>query len=184
MTKGAKGRCSSAMTKRPLRADVSHIRVVGREERTNAERAQYRLLLRLLSVPHPTPQFVNLIWFPGKTHGPGRSGEISSSCSRSPQILESLNDSQKGIVRAMVSTDPQDSLVIAHGILSVFQLSFSHANANMITQGPLGRGKQPQLLQQHQYGYRTSSRAGSLLSQTLVSKILLKSCSKSKSISN
>ena len=148
------------MTKRPLRAGVSHIRVIGREERTNAEQAQYRLLLRSLSVTRHTPPFVNLIWFPGNTQDPMRSGGISSLCGRSPQILEALNDSQKGIVRAMVSTDPRDSLVIAHGILILLQLSFSHADADMIAQGPLEQGKQRQSPQQHQYGHRINSHAG------------------------
>ena len=160
--KGTKGRSSSAMTERPLRADVSHIRVIGREERTNAEQAQYRLLLRFLSDERDIPLFVNLIWFPGNTQGSMRDGTINSSCGRgrSPQISASLNDSQKRIVRAMVSTDPQDSLVIAHGILIFLQLSFSHTNADVITQDPLEQGKQLQSPKQHQYGYRTSSHAG------------------------
>jgi len=109
------------MTKRPLRADVSHIRVIGREGPTNAEQAQYRLLLSSLSVARHTPLFVNLVWFPRNAQGSMRAGGISSSCGRSPQIPERLNDSQKGIVRAMVSTDPQDSLVIAHGMLILLQ---------------------------------------------------------------
>ena len=160
MTKGSKGRSSSAMTKRPLRAGVSHIRVIGREERTNAEQAQYRLLLRSLSDTRDTPLFVNLIWFPGNTHNPMRDGRISSPCGRLPHILETLNDSQKGIVRAMVSTDPRDSLIIAHGILILLQLLFPHADADMITQGPLEREKQPQSPQLHRYGYRINSHAG------------------------
>src|SRR5260221_4658988 len=111
------------MTKRPLRADVSHIRVIGREERTNAEQAQYRLLLSSLSATRHTPPFVNLVWFPRNAQGSMHAGGISPSCGRSPQILKKLNDSQKGIVRAMVSTDPQDSLVIAHGMLILLQRS-------------------------------------------------------------
>jgi len=149
------------MTEKPLKANVSHIRVIGREEPTNAERAQYRLLIRSLSATQHTPPFVSLIWFPGSAQGSMRDGEITSSWGRgrSSQILESLNDSQKRIVRAMVSTEPQDSLVIAHGIL-LFHLSFSQANADMIAQGPLEQGKQPQSPQQHQYGLRINSHAG------------------------
>ena len=139
MTKGGVGRCSSTMTKRPLRADISRIRVIGREELTNAERAQYRLLLSFLSVTPHIPPFVNLIWFPRNTQGSMRAGGISPSCGRSPQILKTLNDSQKGIVRAMVSTDPQNSLVIAHGMLILLQLSFSHANDDMIARASWNR---------------------------------------------
>lgn len=148
------------MPERPLKADVSHIRVIGREERTNAEQAQYHLLRHSLSDTRETPPFVNLIWFPENAQGSMHHGEISSSFGRSPRIPEILNDSQKRIVRAMVSTDPQDSLVIAHGILVLLQLSFSHANADMIAQGPLEQGKQPQSPQQHQYGYRINTHAG------------------------
>ena len=160
--KGTKGRSSSAMTERPLKAEISHIRVIGREDRTNAELAQYRLLLQFLSDNRHVPLFVNLIWFPGNSQGSMRDGTITSSCGRgrSPQIPENLNDSQKRIVRAMVSTDPQHSLVIAHGILIILQLSFSRTNADMIAQGLLEQGKRPQSLQQHQYGYRINSRAG------------------------
>src|SRR5579863_8969147 len=115
MTKGAKGRCSSATTERPLRGDISHIRVIGREERTNAEQAQYRLLLRSLTAARSPPPFVNIIWFPENIQGIKHDAETNLSYGQSPQILK-LNDSQRGIVTAMLSTAPRDSLVIAHGI--------------------------------------------------------------------
>lgn len=116
MIKGAKGRSSSARTERPLRGDVSHIRVIGREERTNAEQAQYRLLIRSLTVAHRIPPFVNIIWFPGNIEGIEHDGETTLSCGHSFQILKGLNDSQRGIVHAMLSTASRDSLVIAHGV--------------------------------------------------------------------
>jgi hypothetical protein len=114
MIKGTKGRCSSATTLRPLGGNVGHIRVIGREERTNAEQAQYRFLLRSLTVARPTPLFVNIVWFPGNTYWQAteRGGEINISS----QVPKNLNDSQRAIVRAMVSGTPQDSLVIAHGM--------------------------------------------------------------------
>jgi hypothetical protein len=90
--------------------------VIGREERTNAEQAQYRFLLRSLTVARRTPPFVDIVWFPRNTQVIGRDEESILSRGQSNQILENLNDSQRAIVRAMVSTTPQDSLVIAHGM--------------------------------------------------------------------
>ena len=116
MIKGAKGRSSSARTEQPLKGDVSHIRVIGREERTNAEQAQYRLLIRSLTVARRIPPFVNIIWFPENIEGNEHDGETNLSCGDSFHDLKDPNDSQRGIVRAMLSTDPQDSLVIAHGV--------------------------------------------------------------------
>jgi hypothetical protein len=108
ITKGAKGRCSSAMTGRPLRGDISHIRVIGREERTNAEQAQYRFLLQVLSliVARSPPPFVKVIWFPRNIQGIKTDGKINLSCGQSSQILKDLNDSQKCIVRAIISKMP------------------------------------------------------------------------------
>src|SRR5579863_10030578 len=140
MTKGAKGRCSSATTERPLRGDISHIRVIGREERTNAEQAQYRLLLRSLTAARSPPPFVNIIWFPRNTKGIKGNREPNLLWQQSSQILKDLNDSQKGIVCAMVSVTPQDSLVIAHGIYICLQRSFIHRRRCDYI-GPPGTGK-------------------------------------------
>ena len=143
MTKGVNGRCSSARTERPLKGDISHIRVIGREERTNAEQAQYRFLLLSLTTARLTPPFVNIIWFPGNAQGIKHDDEeIDISCHQTYHILNNLNDSQRAIVRAMVSTAPRDSLVIAHGtytytsstIVHPFQRLYDHT-------GPPGTGK-------------------------------------------
>jgi hypothetical protein len=90
--------------------------VIGREERTNAEQAQYRFLFFSLTGPRHTPPFVNIIWFPGNVPGIMGEGKIDLSCSKASHVLKDLNDSQKEIVQAMVSTASRDSLVIAHGI--------------------------------------------------------------------
>ncbi|KAI9510320.1 P-loop containing nucleoside triphosphate hydrolase protein [Russula earlei] len=113
--KGAKGRQSSAVTERPLNDVVSRIQVIGREEPTNAEQAQYRFLLISLTTSRHTPLFVNIIWFPGSTRSIKRGGESYSLSGYESRILEKLNESQRGIVGAMVSTTPRDSLIIAHG---------------------------------------------------------------------
>jgi len=161
MTKGVNGRCSSARTERPLKGDISHIRVIGREERTNAEQAQYRFLLLSLTTARLTPPFVNIIWFPGNAQGIKHDDEeIDISCHQTYHILNNLNDSQRAIVRAMVSTAPRDLLVIAHGMCTLLQLSLTHANTDVIAQGLLEQGKQPQSQQQHRYGYPTNGHAG------------------------
>ena len=119
--KGAKGRQSSARTAQPLKGDVAHIRVIGREERTNAEQLQYRFLLSALAGAgaSSTPLFVNRIWFPraDNTQGTGYDKNIHFSCDHESQTLQKLNNSQREIVGAMLSSAPQDSLVIAHGIV-------------------------------------------------------------------
>jgi len=135
-----------------LKADVSNIRVIGREEPTNAEQAQYRFLRHSLTVTRHPPLFVDIIWFPSNTQGINRDGEIADlSWTQSFQFLTNLNDSQRAVVRAMVSTAPRDSLVIAHGIL-VLQRSLTHTNADVTTQGLLEQGKQPRLPPQHRSG--------------------------------
>ncbi|KAI0274107.1 P-loop containing nucleoside triphosphate hydrolase protein [Russula aff. rugulosa BPL654] len=117
--KGAKGRQSSARTAQPLKGDVAHIRVIGREERTNAEQLQYRFLLSALAGAgaSSTPLFVNRIWFPraDNTQDTGYDKNIRFSCDHESQTLQKLNNSQREIVGAMLSSAPQDSLVIAHG---------------------------------------------------------------------
>jgi hypothetical protein len=156
MTKRAKGRYSTATAERPfnLETGVSNIRVIGREERTNSERAQYRFLRHSLTTTRHPPRFVDVIWFPRNMQGIKRDGEIADlSWIQSPQFLRNLNNSQREVLRAMVSTAPRDSLVIAHGILILLQRSFTHANADATEQGLLEQGKQLRLPPQHRYGY-------------------------------
>lgn len=105
----------------PLKGEVSRIRVIGREERTNAEQAQYRFLLHSLTSARHTPPFVNIIWCPGNAQEIESDGEIDLSCGQSSQVLKDLNDSQRDVVRAMVSTAPRDLLVIAHGMCTLLQ---------------------------------------------------------------
>ena len=136
----AEGRTSSARAGGPLKGEVSRIRVIGREERTNAEQAQYRFLLHSLTAARHIPPFVNIIWFPGNAQEIESDEEIDLSCGLSSQVLKILNDSQQEVVRAMVSTAPQDLLVVAHGMRAFLQLSFIHSNTDVIS-GPPGTGK-------------------------------------------
>ena len=144
MTTRARGRYSSAKTKHHLnlKAGVSTIRVIGREERTNSEHAQYRFLFHSLTTTRHPPQFVNIIWFPRNTQRINRDGEIVDRSWVQPfQFLRNLNNSQSEVLRAMVSTAPRDSLVIAHGILVLLQRSFTYTNAKRDFTGPPGTGK-------------------------------------------
>lgn len=75
-------------------------------------------------------------------------------------MLERLNDSQREIVGAMLSPTPQDSLVIAHGIVIPLQLLVTYTDVDAIIQGLPERGRRPQLPQQQRYGYPVNCRAG------------------------
>ncbi len=134
--------------------------MIGREERTNSEKAQYHFLLLSLTTASAssTPLFVNRIWFPKNTPGSKPDRTIYLSCEL--RILERLNDSQREIVRAMLSPAPQESLVVAHGIVVPLQRLVTHTNVDVITQGLLEQGRRPQLQQQQRYGYPVNSRAG------------------------
>ncbi|KAH9976258.1 P-loop containing nucleoside triphosphate hydrolase protein [Lactifluus volemus] len=109
------GRLSLAAPKRPISADVSRIRVIGREEPTNSELAKYYFLVLSLTSPRKVPLFVNIIWSPKNNRAGGCDEEVDLSCGHAFRVLQPLNDSQKEVVAAMVSTAPCDSLVIAHG---------------------------------------------------------------------
>jgi hypothetical protein len=115
------------------------------------------------------PSFVTTIWSPGKAQGiEHRDNEThilrdhgSVIGSQSDSILEKLNNSQRRIVGAMLSPAPQDSLVIAHGIIITFFNRWpAHTDANVIAQGLLERGKPPRLPEQQRYGNPVDCRAG------------------------
>jgi hypothetical protein len=137
--KGVKGRCSSAVPERALKGDISRIRVVGREERTNAEQAQYRFLMFSLTMTRHTSLFVNAIWCPGDTYPLGSGGEINSN--HESWILERLNQSQREVVGAMLSTAPRNSLVIAHGMLMFCSTIMRTRQRRHNFTGPPGTGK-------------------------------------------
>ena len=132
--------------------------MIGREERTNAERAQYRFLLHSLTVTRHPPLFVDIIWFPKSTQGINRDEQIDLSRIQPFLFLRNLNNSQGEVLRAMISTDPRDSLVIAHGIL-VLQRSFTHTN-DVTAQGLPEQGKPPRSLPQRRYGYHMNYLVG------------------------
>ena len=70
------------------------------------------------------PLFVTTIWFPGKAQGIEHhdigTHLLRDNAFQSNSILGKLNNSQREIVGAMLSPAPQDSLIIAHGIVIAF----------------------------------------------------------------
>jgi hypothetical protein len=119
--------------------------VIGREERTNSEQAHYRFLLSALTGASASsaPLFVNRIWFPQaeNTQGIGYDKNIHLSCDHESQTLEKLNHSQREIVGAALSPAPQDSLVIAHGIVIPFSNVGNSPQCRPDYTGPPGTGK-------------------------------------------
>lgn len=150
------------MTERPLKGEVARIQVVGREGRTNSESAKYHFLLLSLTVASAssTPLLVDRIWFSKNTQKSKHDKTIHLSCEHASQILERLNDSQRKIVDTMLSPAPQDSLVIAHGIVIPLRTLVTHIDVDIITQGLLEPGRRPRSQQQQRYGYLVNSRAG------------------------
>lgn len=128
--KRTNGRHTLAITAQGLTDSVSHIQVMGREDRTCAEKARYQFLESLAtSRRRPVPFFVNAIWFP--KYLKGRSGrqdaETGPSFGNASQLLERLNDSQREVATAMLSVSKRDSLVIVHGILYQFVYGILHS---------------------------------------------------------
>jgi regulator of nonsense transcripts 1 len=116
--------------------------VIGREELTNSEQAQYHFLRFSFTDARRTPPFVTAIWSPGKAQEiEHHDDEIHLSSDHASKILEKLNNSQREIVGAMLSSAPQDSLVIAHGIVIPSSIiGHSHRRCRYRT-GPPGTGK-------------------------------------------
>ncbi|KAI0266502.1 P-loop containing nucleoside triphosphate hydrolase protein [Gloeopeniophorella convolvens] len=94
---------------------VSRIRVIGREERTSAEQAQYQFLGFSLVTARPIPPFAKVIWFPTKAQVCGQQDEGLYAQVAGPHLNPKLNSSQKEVASAMISTSTTNSLVIAHG---------------------------------------------------------------------
>lgn len=118
------GRCTLAVTTQGLIDSVSHIRVVGRQDRTSAEKARYQFLESSLAGSHRrgVPFFVKAIWFPKylKGHSGRQDSKTGPSFGNALQLLKKLNDSQREVATAMLSVSERDSLVIVHGILYHF----------------------------------------------------------------
>ena len=121
-------------------ASIKSVRVVGREEQTNAERARDAFVLRALKGAFTSlteSPFVKMLWFPDPTprdRGAARRASVSPRIDddqedegeRFGDVFNGLNPSQKGVVRAMWSTEP---LVVAHGMFLIPRISGIYADA-------------------------------------------------------
>ena len=94
------------------RGGIERIRVEGREELTCAENARDQFLLRLLhgEITLEQSPFIDLLWF--RTQVLTRQSRPSHSVPSALAFVK-LNDSQKQVAAAMISTT--EDLVIAHG---------------------------------------------------------------------
>ena len=111
---------TSAVTGRGLTGCVSRILVIGREDRTCVENAQYQFLRSTLTRSHcrPVPFFIDAIWFPKNLKGQSGCPNARMEPSFGHALhLERLNDLQREVATAMLSVSAYYSLVIAHGIL-------------------------------------------------------------------
>ena len=112
-------------------AAIKSVRVVGREEQTNAERARDAFVLRALQGAFTSlaeSPFVKMLWFPDPTprdRGAARRASVSPRIDDDQEdegegfgdVFNGLNPSQKGVVRAMWSTE--QPLVVAHGMFLI-----------------------------------------------------------------
>ncbi|KAH9925856.1 P-loop containing nucleoside triphosphate hydrolase protein, partial [Epithele typhae] len=94
-----------------LDGSIVSVRVVGREEATNAERARDGFIFRALrgeTRPLASAHFVNALWF---TEG---QAKVQKRQRDGASVFHPrLNGSQKEVVEAML--DPEEMLVVAHG---------------------------------------------------------------------
>jgi hypothetical protein len=155
--KGVNGRRTSASVEGKFtQADkVKHIRVIGREEWTNAEEARYRFLKSFLNNTRNIPSFVKIIWFPtNKRRAQSRyDGRAGSSLCNASHLLMQLNNSQQEVATAMLSVSPRDSLVIAHGIPYCHCNWFPPADGIPTAQGLREQERRLQLPLPRQHGY-------------------------------
>ncbi|PBK86089.1 P-loop containing nucleoside triphosphate hydrolase protein [Armillaria gallica] len=95
----------------PFHGKVTSVKVFGRERATNAEMARDMLLLRALQGECHIRQskFVRMLWFPTNED---KKELVASSAQTSSICVGKLNESQREVVSAMISTRP---LVLVHG---------------------------------------------------------------------
>ncbi|KAK0216394.1 P-loop containing nucleoside triphosphate hydrolase protein [Armillaria fumosa] len=93
-----------------LRGKVTGVTILGRERATNAEKARDLFLLRALRGECHIRQskFVRILWFPSNED----KKELVSSAKSTFVCVRKLNESQREVVSAMLSSRP---LVLVHG---------------------------------------------------------------------
>ena len=98
---------------RSISGAIESVRTIGREELTTSERARDEYILQALRGERTTQEspFIHYLWF----SPPKMATQAPSfyTISLSSSIASSLNESQKGVIKAML--DDSVPLVIAHG---------------------------------------------------------------------
>lgn len=95
--------------------DLAKVRVVGKEEATNAEKAREALIYLTLTQPERKLEqslFIRRLWFPGNEKMYPKL-DLNRLVIQQHEGFDKLNPSQKHVVSAMVS---ELQLVIVHGI--------------------------------------------------------------------
>ena len=110
-----------------FRGGVERIRVIGREELTNAEVARDEFILRLLrreTASLTKSPFISMLWFPSPLSVPRRYAGAWAGMSLSGMrgsAYTMLNTSQKEVVDAMWGD--HEPLVVAHGVFTLILFS-------------------------------------------------------------
>ena len=94
---------------------LSTVKVLGRQELTNAEKAHDELLFLLLTCKKDlrTSPFVRSVWFPTWKDMHAPPDVVDKRYADSVISTMGLNDSQRAVVQAMVGEQP---IVVTHGI--------------------------------------------------------------------
>jgi len=107
----AKGKTTNIHLENRIPDSFQSIRVIGRPDSTNAEKAADEMLLFLLQGKATLREssFIRDLWFPVPWRGKSRDQEPANEL----PVFQDLNESQAKAARAMVSSSPK--LVVVHG---------------------------------------------------------------------
>ncbi|KAF9049492.1 P-loop containing nucleoside triphosphate hydrolase protein [Hymenopellis radicata] len=130
--KASAGKQTSIKVARGFKGVLANVRIVGREERNNAEKCREELILLSLQgdahLPHSP--FIELLWFPKVKHVQAACDEPSSHSIRLEGIP--LNPSQQRVVAAM--TCKSTCLMTTHGPPGTGKTSTIAASAKIWTE--------------------------------------------------
>lgn len=116
--RGAQGRTTTiGFLGARLTGELQSVRVVGRQDLTNTEKARDEFILLVLRGQRSLQesQFIKLLWFPPSGSRRRRKPITVDDTKLILIPLQSLNESQSRVATAMISDRP---IVIAHGKIS------------------------------------------------------------------
>lgn len=130
--RGAKGKTTNIrFTGKTLSGALQSVRVIGRQELTNPEKARDQLILDILQgkTTLRNSLFIRKLWFPSSRD------RLASLAPYQELSFPGLNASQVKVASAMISPS---ALVVVHGTFHLFMLI---AEPYFTAQGPPGTGK-------------------------------------------